>query len=94
MSHSPHRDFLVLGDDFGSRIYTQLNGEKARQLARDREVRHNASSLEDTRIDDHGITAGEVLEQTNKILAPYTVEMISSISWFVVWKGKLVLSYI
>lgn len=48
--------------------------------------------LEETRIDDHGITAEEVLEQTNKILAPYTVEMASSISWFAVWKGKLVLS--
>ncbi|MCJ1423734.1 hypothetical protein MMC29_001618 [Sticta canariensis] len=77
---------IIPREDGYTRIYTQINGEKARQLARDREVRRNASSLEDTRIDDHGITAEEVLEQTNKILAPYTVEMISPISWFAVWK--------
>lgn len=71
------------------RFYTQLNGEKARQLAKNRQARHNASAVGDTRIDDHGITAEEVLELTNTILDPYTVEFASSLSWFSVWKGKL-----
>ena len=72
----------------GDRIYTQVSGEKARQLARKREARRNASAVGATRIDDHGITAEETLELVNKVFAPYTVEFASSMSWFAVWKGK------
>lgn len=61
----------------------------ARQLARNRQARRNASAVGETRIDDHGLTAEEVLEQTNRIFAPYTMEFASPMSWFSVWKGKL-----
>ena len=42
----------------------------------------------ETRIHDHGISPDEVLEQLNKIITPYTVEFVSAISWFSVWKGR------
>ena len=74
--------------DHGGRIYTQISGEKARQLSRNREARHNASAVGVTRINDHGITAEEVLELANKVFAPYTMEFASSLSWFAVWKGE------
>jgi phenol 2-monooxygenase len=69
------------------RIYTQIGGEKARELAAKRAARRNESAVGATKILDHGITAEEVLELTNKIFAPYTVEFASSMSWFAVWKG-------
>ena len=81
--------YIRIANHYG-RFYTQLNGEKARQLARNRQARRNTSAVGDTRIDDHGITAEEVLELTNKVLDPYTVEFASSMSWFSVWKGRVV----
>lgn len=69
------------------RFYTQINGEKARKLQANRQARRNASTVGETRIDDHGITPDEVLEQLNKIIAPHTVEFASPMSWFSVWRG-------
>ena len=36
----------------------------------------------------HSITPEEVLEQANKIFAPYTLEFASPLSWFAVWKSN------
>lgn len=69
------------------RFYTQINGEKARKLQANRQARRNASTVGETRIDDHGITPDEVLEQLNKIIAPHKVEFASPMSWFSVWRG-------
>jgi phenol 2-monooxygenase len=71
-----------------SRFYTQIIGEKARQLSQKREARRNASDVGATRIDDHGITANEVLAQLNRIMAPWKVEFASAMSWFAVWRGQ------
>ena len=73
---------------FAGRFYTQISGERARKLAQNRKDRHNASSVEENRIDDHGITAEEVMEQLNKIIAPFKVEFNSALSWFSLWKGE------
>jgi phenol 2-monooxygenase len=69
-----------------SRFYTQMTGDKARQLSEKRKARRNTSDVGATRIDDHGITANEVLEQLNKIMAPWKVEFASAMSWFAVWR--------
>ena len=72
----------------GKRFYTQIAGDKARQLSEKRNGRRNASAVGATRIDDHGITADEVLKQLNKIMAPWKVEFASAMSWFAVWRGE------
>lgn len=74
--------------NLSDRFYTQITGEKARQLSAARSSRRNASDVGATRIDDHGITADEVLEQLNKIMTPWKVEFASAMSWFAVWRGN------
>lgn len=54
-----------------TRFYTQITGDKARQLSEKRTVRQNSSAVGATRIDDHDITADEVLEHLNKIMSPW-----------------------
>ena len=39
-------------------------------------------------VDVHTITPEEVLEQANKIFAPYTLKFAAPLSWFAVWKSK------
>ncbi|EAU35437.1 conserved hypothetical protein [Aspergillus terreus NIH2624] len=77
---------VIPREDGYTRFYTQINGEKARKLQANRQARRNASTVGETRIDDHGITPDEVLEQLNKIIAPHKVEFASPMSWFSVWR--------
>lgn len=67
--------------DFDDRIYTKLSAERVTELAKDRREAGG-------RVDVHSITAEEVLEQTNKVFAPYKVRFASPLSWFAVWKSK------
>ncbi|KAG9200841.1 hypothetical protein G6514_006549 [Epicoccum nigrum] len=84
-----HGGVIVIPREDGyTRFYTQITGEKARQLSAARSSRRNASDVGATRIDDHGITADEVLEQLNKIMTPWKVEFASAMSWFAVWRGQ------
>ncbi|KAL7770261.1 hypothetical protein CFE70_000194 [Pyrenophora teres f. teres 0-1] len=69
---------IIPREDGYTRFYTQITGDKARQLSEKRNGRRNASAVGATRIDDHGITADEVLEQLNKIMAPWKVEFASA----------------
>jgi phenol 2-monooxygenase len=39
-------------------------------------------------VDAHSITADEVLEQANKIFAPYKLKFGAPLSWFAVWKSE------
>ena len=39
-------------------------------------------------MDVNSITAEEVLEQANKIFAPYTLKFAAPLSWFAVWKSE------
>lgn len=68
-------------DDFDDRIYTKLSAERVAELAKD----HREAG---GRVDVHSITAEEVLEQTNKVFAPYKVSFASPLSWFAVWKSQ------
>lgn len=78
---------IIPREDGYTRFYTQITGAKARQLSAARTGRRNASAVGATRIDDHGITAEEVLAQLNLIMAPWSVEFASAMSWFAVWRG-------
>ncbi|RDW93184.1 uncharacterized protein DSM5745_00506 [Aspergillus mulundensis] len=82
-----HGGTIVIPREQGyTRFYVQVNGERARKLQENRKARRNASAVGETRIDDHTITPAEVLEQLNKIIAPYTVEFDSPMGWFSVWR--------
>ncbi|KAI1674180.1 FAD binding domain-containing protein [Pyrenophora tritici-repentis] len=82
-----HGGIIIIPHEDGyTRFYTQITGDKARQLSKKRNGRRNSSDVGATRIDDHGITADEVLEQLNKIMAPWKVEFASAMSWFAVWR--------
>ena len=81
-SHSIRPWFLRLrfSDILGHRIYTRLSPERVKELAEDRREAGG-------RVDVHSITPEELLEQTNKVFAPYTVRFAGPLSWFAIWKG-------
>ena len=64
----------------GDRLYTKLDAEKVKDLVKD-------GRGSGGRVDVHSITAEEVLEQANKVFAPYRVNFASPLSWFAVWNG-------
>ncbi|MCJ1479557.1 hypothetical protein MMC13_008243 [Lambiella insularis] len=70
---------VVPREDGYTRLYTQLSAGRVQELAEE----HRESI---GRVDAHSITAEEVLEQTNKIFAPYKMSFASPLSWFAVWK--------
>ncbi|KAL3476631.1 FAD binding domain-containing protein [Aspergillus californicus] len=77
---------VIPREDGFTRFYVQISGEMARKLQDRRRARRNASAVGETRIDDHGVIPEEALAQLNKIMAPWTIEFASPISWFSVWK--------
>ncbi|CEL03820.1 hypothetical protein ASPCAL04962 [Aspergillus calidoustus] len=82
-----HGGSIIIPREEGyTRFYVQVSGEMARRLHEKRQARKNASSVGQTRIDDHGITPEEALEQLNKIMSPWKIEFASPMSWFSVWK--------
>lgn len=40
------------------------------------------------KVDDHALTVEDVLDQTNKIFAPYKLSFTAPMSWFAVWKSE------
>lgn len=132
ISSTEHGGCIIIPREDGhTRIYTQIKGDKAEQIANRRKMArdgheivnrngighgnghangngHNGdgyknghsngstngsstshSGIGQTQVFDHGITPEEVLEQLNKIMAPWTVEFASPMSWFAVWRGKV-----
>ncbi|RDW68754.1 uncharacterized protein DSM5745_08514 [Aspergillus mulundensis] len=88
MISSEHGGCVVIPREEGfTRFYIQVNGETARRLHQRRDSRrNNASSVGTMRIDDHGITPDEALDQLRNIIAPWKIDFASPISWFSVWK--------
>jgi len=68
------------------RLYTQIDSERAKEIARSHG--HTSSIQANGRINDHSLTAEEVLEQTNKIFAPFILRFAAPISWFAVWRSQ------
>lgn len=76
---------------FVSRLYTQLDTSKTGDLAKGRQASSKSFQESGGRVDINGVTAEEVLEQANKIFAPYTLKFAAPLSWFAVWKSKFML---
>ncbi|MCJ1468242.1 hypothetical protein MMC07_006870 [Pseudocyphellaria aurata] len=68
--------------------YHEVNAERAQTLTRKIHADPCSPTSGETggRVDDHAMTVEEVLEQTNKIFAPWTVRFAAPLSWFAVWK--------
>ena len=71
------------------RLYTQLDTSKTGDIAKSRQADSDSLKEWGGRVDFSSITAEEVLEQANKIFAPYTLKFAAPLSWFAVWKSKL-----
>lgn len=70
---------VIPREDGYTRIYTRLDAERVKELAEDRREAGG-------RVDVHSITPDELLEQTNKVFAPYTVRFAAPLAWFAIWK--------
>lgn len=73
--------------NLNDRLYTKLDAEKVKDLLKDRREIGG-------RVDIHSITAEEVLEQANKVFAPYRISFASPLSWFAVWNGQSLFSFV
>ena len=67
-------------------IYTQIDTRRAGDLAKSRQAKDPSHAESGGRVDIHSITAEEVLEQTNRIFAPYTWGFAAPLSWFAIWR--------
>ena len=77
--------FEIVDTHANNSLYTQIDSKRAKELAESHG--HISSIKANGRINDHSLTAEEVLEQTNRIFAPFTLKFASPISWFAVWRS-------
>ncbi|KAJ5478338.1 hypothetical protein N7530_003847 [Penicillium desertorum] len=68
------------------RLYTQLNISQTGPLAATRQERDPSFAESGGQVDIHSVTPEEVLEQANRIFAPYKLSFAAPLSWFAVWK--------
>jgi hypothetical protein len=68
-------------------LYTQLDISSTGPIAQSRLARDLNFQESGGRVDVHSITADEVLEQANRIFAPYKLKFAAPLSWFAVWKS-------
>jgi phenol 2-monooxygenase (NADPH) len=73
-----------------TRLYTQLDISSTGPIAQSRQGKSQAFQEEGGHVESSSITAEEVLEQANRIFAPYKLKFASSLSWFAVWKSEFV----
>ena len=74
----------------GRRLYTQLDISSKGPIAASRLANKSKDFHEEGgHVESTSVTAEEVLEQANKIFAPYTLKFASTVSWFTVWKSKV-----
>jgi phenol 2-monooxygenase len=71
-----------------SRLYTQLDISATGPITQSRQGRSAKFQEEGGHVEASTITAEEVLEQANRIFAPYKLKFASTLSWFTVWKSK------
>nr|POE77921.1 aromatic hydroxylase fmpf [Quercus suber] len=82
---------IIPREDGYIRLYTQLDVTKHGDLAKSRATgdADTASQQESGgAVDIDSITPEEVLEQANRIFAPYKLQFAAPLSWFAVWKSK------
>ncbi|KFA80701.1 hypothetical protein S40288_01756 [Stachybotrys chartarum IBT 40288] len=84
---SEHGACVVIPREDGYvRIYTQLDISKTGPISASRFAKDPTFAESGGNVSIHSITPDEVLTQTNKIFAPYTVKFASALSWFSIWK--------
>lgn len=76
-----------------TRLYTQLDISSTGPIAQSRQGISKTFQEEGGNVESSSITAEEVLEQANRIFAPYKLKFASPISWFAVWKSELLCHY-
>lgn len=69
------------------RIYTQLDISATGPISVSRQVADPSFAESGGQIDVHSITPGEVLEQANRIFAPYKLKFAAPLSWFAIWRS-------
>ncbi|KAH6623079.1 hypothetical protein F5144DRAFT_582317 [Chaetomium tenue] len=90
---------IIPREDGYTRFYVQITGERAAKIAASRREQRSGngkatngkatnghSKVGETQVHDPTITPEEALEHLNKIMAPWTVEFASAMSWFAVWR--------
>ncbi|KAF7183364.1 hypothetical protein CNMCM7691_003563 [Aspergillus felis] len=84
---SKHGGCVIIPREQGYiRLYTQLDVSSTGPIAQSRLARDPNFQESGGRVDVHSITADEVLEQANRIFAPYKLKFAAPLSWFAVWK--------
>ncbi|KAJ5119304.1 hypothetical protein N7448_009973 [Penicillium atrosanguineum] len=68
------------------RLYTQLNISQTGPLAASRQAKDPKFAESGGQVDVHSVTPEEVLEEANRIFAPYKLSFGAPLSWFAVWK--------
>lgn len=71
-----------------NRLYTQLDVSHTGPIHASRQARDPTFAESGGNVEVHSITPEEVLEQANKIFAPFTLKFASPISWFAIWRSK------
>ncbi|KAL8861115.1 MAG: hypothetical protein Q9178_002329 [Gyalolechia marmorata] len=78
---------IIPREDGYIRLYTQLDTSTTGPIAQSRQAKNSAEFQESGgHVDAHSVTADEVLQQANKIFAPYELKFAAPLSWFTVWK--------
>ncbi|KAH7325588.1 FAD binding domain-containing protein [Stachybotrys elegans] len=85
--HSDHGCCCIIPREDGYiRLYTQLDISKTGPISASRLSKDPTFAESGGNVDVHSITPDEVLEQANKIFAPYTLKFATTLSWFSIWK--------
>ena len=77
---------IIPREDGYIRLYTQLNVSQTGAIAASRLAKDPTLAEAGGRVDINTITPEEVLEQANRIFAPYKLEFGAPLSWFAIWK--------
>ncbi|KAH7304215.1 FAD binding domain-containing protein [Stachybotrys elegans] len=77
---------IIPREDGYIRLYTQLNVSQTGAIAASRLAKDPNLAEAGGRVDINTITPEEVLEQANRIFAPYKLEFGAPLSWFAIWK--------
>ncbi|KAI9705384.1 MAG: hypothetical protein M1820_005214 [Bogoriella megaspora] len=77
---------IIPREDGHIRLYTQLDLSLIERVRKTKQENDPTFKEAGGKIDVHSITPEEVMEQTNRIFAPFTVKFASPLTWYAIWK--------
>ncbi|KAL2168146.1 hypothetical protein VTG60DRAFT_313 [Thermothelomyces hinnuleus] len=77
---------IIPREDGYIRLYTQLDISHTGPISQSRQARDPTFAESGGKVEVHSITPEEVLEQANKVFAPYKLKFGAPLSWFAIWK--------